>query len=89
MFVGGKSLIRYLLALLYKFNVERCGEVKVAARGRFISKAVASVLSLLNLLHYSYAVSRISIGTVILRSSRYEKYVSKIEIVVTNMERLP
>ncbi|RLG77752.1 MAG: hypothetical protein DRO12_01355 [Thermoprotei archaeon] len=88
-FVDGKSLVRYLLALLYKFNIEKCGTVRVAARGRFISKAVTSVLSLLNLLHHNYAVSHISIGTVVLRSSSAEKHVSKIEIVVANMERVP
>ena len=88
-FVGSKSITRYLLALLYKFYVEGCTRVEVAARGRFVHRAVAATTGFLALVGRGFAVVGVEIGSVALRGPSDERRVSKISIAVTRMDETP
>ncbi|RLG87350.1 MAG: hypothetical protein DRO39_00665 [Thermoprotei archaeon] len=88
-YVGGKALARYVLALLYKFNVEGCGGVDVVARGAYVYRAVSAVVAFLQLMGRGYAAVDVRIGTVALRSSSDERRVSKISIRVERMDVVP
>ncbi len=80
-FVGSKSVMNYVLAVVTQFN-GGAKEVKILARGRAISRAVdvAEVSRARFLVDVS--VKNIQISTEVLNTDRGETNVSAIEILL-------
>ncbi|HDI02486.1 MAG TPA: RNA-binding protein [Ignisphaera sp.] len=87
-YVGKKFFMRYVLAVLYKFYIEKCNRVKLRALGKNISKAVKTATSL-EYLAQELIVSNIDIGTVAFVSEGHIRYVSSIDIEISNKNFIP
>lgn len=80
-FIGGKPVMSYVLAVVTQFN-NQSPEVKIKARGRAISKAVDVAEIVKNRFVKGSAITGIDIGTERLTGENGEVNVSTIEIIV-------
>jgi len=83
-FVGKKSIMNYVLAVLTQFNVENVDKVVIKARGKAISKAVDVEEMVRNRFLPNVKVEEVKLGTdrVINEDGRTVN-VSTIEIVLS------
>jgi len=79
-YIGKKFYARYILALLYQFNVLKHNRVVVKARGKAISRAVHIVETLRRTIMPELRYEKIVTGSVTIESSGKRIRVSTIEI---------
>jgi len=84
-YIGRKFFMRYVLAVLMKFNVFRCDTTVIKARGSNISRAVL-VAEVSKELLGSINYSSVSIGSVNIESSSIRRRVSTIKIVLSRID---
>lgn len=83
-YVGRKFFMRYVLAVLMKFNVFKCSTTVIKARGSNISRAVL-VAEVSKGLISSINYSSVDIGSVSIESSGVRRRVSTIKIVLSRV----
>ena len=82
-YVGRKFFMRYVAALLMKFNYFKLNKVIVKARGKAISRAVHVVVTFINSFNSNVRCSNIKIGSVNIDAEgrRLRLSVMEIELV--------
>ncbi len=83
-YIGRKFFMRYVIAILFKFNLLNCGEVVIRARGNNISKAVLVVESLRELIKDIHYIS-IVLGSTNLESGGFRRRLSTVKIVISKV----
>ena len=82
-YIGKKFFMRYVMAVLMKFNYFKHDEVIIKARGKNISKATLVAEVVRNTFHEDVKYKLIAIGSVYIESSGIRKRISSIKIVLT------
>jgi archaea-specific DNA-binding protein len=83
-FVGGKPVMNYVLAVMTQFN-KNVPDVTLKARGRSISRAVDTAEIARNRFMPNLKIKNISIGTESIPGDGGERVnVSSLEIILTN-----
>lgn len=70
-YIGSKPFTRYVMAVITQITSKKSNEIKIIARGKFISKAVDIAELAKN--KFSEGEMRISIGTIKTGSERFER----------------
>ncbi len=86
-YVGRKFFMRYVVAVLMKFNVFRCGSVVIKARGSNISRAVLVAETSKELIK-DVEYSSIDLGSVGIESGGVRRVVSTIKVVLSRAGEL-
>ena len=83
-YIGNKSIMNYVLAVITQFNTQGAKEVKIKARGKAISRAVDVAEMVRNRFLTDVKVKEINIGTDKIKNEDGKVVnVSTIEIVLT------
>ncbi|AEF96144.1 DNA-binding protein Alba [Methanotorris igneus] len=83
-YIGNKSIMNYVLAVITQFNTQGAKEVKIKARGKAISRAVDVAEMVRNRFLTDVKVKEINIGTDKIENEDGKVVnVSTIEIVLT------
>jgi DNA-binding protein len=83
-YVGNKSVMNYVLAVITQFNTENAEEVRIKARGKAISRAVDVEEMLKNRFLPEIKVKEVKLGTDVVENEEGKPInLSTIEIVLT------
>jgi len=82
-YIGRKFFMRYVMAVLMKFNYFNYGEVVIRARGRNISKATLVAEVVREVFGGGIEYKLVAIGSTYIELSGVRRRVSSIKIVLT------